>query len=135
MAPSPSPVFLQTTPFSHHPELQPTEVASAHWIPLSHLYTPTPKWGTVSIDIATRLAPRSTAIRMALMSLLGRMDFRCILLPNDPWTIAEDSSDESPVSPPATGTKSKAQIQAGAKKTIREAAELQLWGLTLGMTM
>ncbi|CAO1618336.1 unnamed protein product [Sympodiomycopsis kandeliae] len=129
-------VFLQTTPFSHHPELQPTEVASAHWIPLSHLYTPEPKWGRVSIDISTRLAPKSTGIRWALKGLLGKMDFRCVLLPNDPWAIADDdpSDDASSISSSAldrrtTGVKVKAPTKE------EETSELKLWGLTLGMTI
>ena len=48
-------VFVQTSPFSPLPDLQPSEVASAHWVPLALLYTPRPKWGTTSVDISSRL--------------------------------------------------------------------------------
>ncbi|CEH16461.1 peroxisomal nudix hydrolase [Ceraceosorus bombacis] len=67
-------VFLQTSPFSPLPELQETEVASAHWIPLDLLYTPKPKWGLTSVDIASRLAPKSPAVRWALRALHTESD-------------------------------------------------------------
>ncbi|PWN29451.1 hypothetical protein BDZ90DRAFT_213714, partial [Jaminaea rosea] len=133
-------VFIQTTPFSHHPELQPTEVASAHWVPLSHLYTPAPKWGVVSIDISTRLAPKSRGIRMLLQGLLGKMDFRCILLPNEPWAVAgEEGETETPSSEEVGPNGEKARAGAAAMTTLpwedESKMELKLWGLTLGMTI
>jgi hypothetical protein len=132
-------VFLQTTPFSHHPELQPTEVASAHWVSLAHLYTPKPSWGTVSIDIATRLAPKSSGIRFLLKGLLGKMDFRCVLLPNDPWAIADEDEDtasaDSDGPQGAERARRKREVRKEAVKSVRDGSDLQLWGLTLGMTM
>ncbi|GAA5825004.1 hypothetical protein JCM11251_006059 [Rhodosporidiobolus azoricus] len=104
-------VFLHTSPHAPIPELQETEVASAHWIPLELLHAPLAKYGSVEIDIATRLAPRNRWARRALQMLMGKMDFKCILLPNDPV---------------ATGT----PIPPG---TVLP--DLRLWGLTLGMTL
>lgn len=60
------------------PELQETEVASAHWIPLELLHAPLAKYGHVPIDIATRLAPRNRFARTALRLLVGKMDFKCV---------------------------------------------------------
>lgn len=128
-----SAVFVQTSPFSPIPDLQPTEVASAHWIPLSLLYTPTPSWGTTSVDIASRLAPKSPAVRWALRALVGKMDFRCILLPNKPIAVAEGHEDEEgmgDLSPTLQREKGFDLLHEGQDKP-----ELKLWGLTLGMTL
>lgn len=62
------------------------------------------------------------------------MDFRCVLLPNEPWAIADDesetgSSTSSMLDRRTTGVKVKAPTAE------EEATELKLWGLTLGMTM
>jgi hypothetical protein len=69
-------VFLHTSPYAPIPELQETEVASAHWIPLELLHAPAAKYGHVPIDIATRLAPRNRFARTALRLLVGKMDFK-----------------------------------------------------------
>ncbi|GAA5852103.1 hypothetical protein JCM9279_005058 [Rhodotorula babjevae] len=107
-------VFLHTSPYPPIPELQESEVASAHWIPLDLLHAPAAKYGSVPIDIATRLAPRNKVARWILHMLVGQMDFKCILLPNDPVAVGQ----QLPPLPP------------GGK-----APELKLWGLTLGMTL
>ncbi|GAA5870870.1 hypothetical protein JCM8547_001728, partial [Rhodosporidiobolus lusitaniae] len=106
-------VFLHTSPYAPTPELQESEVASAHWIPLDLLHAPAAKTGKVEIDIATRLAPRSRWARRALQVLMGKMDFKCILLPNDPVATGLPF-DDIPLS---------------------QRPELRLWGLTLGMTL
>ncbi|GAA6055225.1 hypothetical protein JCM3770_000723 [Rhodotorula araucariae] len=107
-------VFLHTSPYPPIPELQESEVASAHWIPLDLLHAPAAKYGSVPIDIATRLAPRNRFARWALHMLVGKMDFKCILLPNDPVAVGQQLPNLPPgVTPP----------------------ELKLWGLTLGMTL
>ncbi|GAA5915982.1 hypothetical protein JCM6882_003486 [Rhodosporidiobolus microsporus] len=104
-------VFLHTSPHAPVPELQESEVASAHWIPIELLHAPLAKLGSVEIDIATRLAPRNRWARRALQMLVGKMDFKCILLPNDPVATAV------PI-PPGTFL-----------------PDIRLWGLTLGMTL
>lgn len=74
----PSAVFLHTSPYPPVPELQESEVASAHWIPLDLLHAPAAKYGSVPIDIATRLAPRNRVARWVLHMLVGQMDFKCV---------------------------------------------------------
>ncbi|KAE8210930.1 hypothetical protein CF327_g5261 [Tilletia walkeri] len=136
-------VFLQTSPFSPLPDLQPSEVSSAHWIPLQLLYTPKPRWGLTSVDIASRLAPKSPAVRWVLRALVGKMDFRCVLLPNKPIATAnqegelEEYGNENyppgeryPSPPPVM---SNFLIGSDAPKSSK--TELRLWGLTLGMTL
>jgi 8-oxo-dGTP pyrophosphatase MutT (NUDIX family) len=120
-------VFVQTSPFSPIPDLQPSEVASAHWIPLSLLYTPKPKWGVTSVDIASRLAPKSPAVRWSLRALVGKMDFRCILLPNRPVAVAETDEDD--------GLESLTVRSATYEADEHDRPDLKLWGLTLGMTL
>ncbi|GAA6015824.1 hypothetical protein JCM10207_008809 [Rhodosporidiobolus poonsookiae] len=107
-------VFLHTSPYTPVPEVQEDEVASAHWIPLELLHPPTAKYGSVEIDIATRLAPRSRLARSFLQTLMGEMSFKCILLPNDPIATGQ------PLPPLAPG------------ETL---PDIKLWGLTLGMTL
>jgi hypothetical protein len=69
-------VFLHTSPHAAIPELQETEVASAHWIPLELLHAPTARYGSVDIDIASRLAPKNKVARAALKMLVGQMSFK-----------------------------------------------------------
>ncbi|EST05239.1 NUDIX hydrolase domain protein [Kalmanozyma brasiliensis GHG001] len=123
-------VFVQTSPFSPLPDLQPSEVASAHWVPLGLLYTPKPKWGTTSVDISSRLAPKSPLVRWVLRALVGKMDFKCILLPNDPVAVAEyEEEDEGDTSQEKPGS----HIARTEEGVVRP--DLRLWGLTLGMTL
>ncbi|KAN0065793.1 hypothetical protein ACQY0O_000923 [Thecaphora frezii] len=133
-------VFLQTSPFSPVPDLQPSEVASAHWIPLSLLYTPSPKWGTTSVDISSRLAPKSPLVRWLLRALVGKMDFKCILLPNDPIAVAEFDEEDEELMHAEAQSYHKPQSPIGTKLAHAEGEaeqrpELRLWGLTLGMTL
>lgn len=131
-------VFVQTSPFSPLPDLQPSEVASAHWIPLSLLYTPKPKWGTTSVDISSRLAPKSPLVRWVLRALVGKMDFKCILLPNDPVAVAEyDENDEEAnlLADASNYGTEKAGSHIARVEEGRARPELRLWGLTLGMTL
>ncbi|CAD6567565.1 MAG: hypothetical protein CYPHOPRED_001800 [Cyphobasidiales sp. Tagirdzhanova-0007] len=111
-------VFLHTSPDPLVPDIQASEVASAHWVPLTCLLAPHIRWGNVCIDITSRITPRSRAIRKVLALLTGNMHFKCILLPNDPITSPEGSSPRlDPVG------------------IVSERPPLSLWGLTLGMSL
>lgn len=102
-------VFLHRSPHAPVPELQESEVASAHFIPIELLHPPQARWGSVSIDIPSRIAPRSRFARVALRLLIGDMHFKCLLLPNNPIATGLESPEEA-----------------------ASRAELRLWGLTLG---
>ncbi|SNX87330.1 uncharacterized protein MEPE_06040 [Melanopsichium pennsylvanicum] len=130
-------VFIQTSPFSPMPDLQPSEVASAHWIPLELLYTPRPKWGTTSVDISSRLAPKSPLVRWILRALVGKMDFKCVLLPNEPVAVAEydDEVDEGAIADASNFGAEKAGSHVARVEESHVRSELRLWGLTLGMTL
>ena len=47
-------VFLHTSPHTPMPELQASEVASAHWIPIEQLHAPQARYGAVGVDISSR---------------------------------------------------------------------------------
>lgn len=68
-------VFIQTTPVSPPPDLQPEEISSLHWIDLDKLSPPVDDsdWGRVEIDISSRLSPRNRFIRVLLRGLVGGM--------------------------------------------------------------
>ncbi|OCF71245.1 hypothetical protein I204_08198 [Kwoniella mangroviensis CBS 8886] len=121
-------VFLQTSPFSPTPELQATEVSSIHWIPLSSLAPPfeADQWSHVEIDIGSRLSPRNRFVRWCLRNLIGKMQFGCVILPDEPETVAEGFNplDEFDDIPEGSGS----WLNDGER-------HLRLWGLTLGMTL
>ncbi|WRT63637.1 uncharacterized protein IL334_000560 [Kwoniella shivajii] len=121
-------VFLQTSPFSPTPELQASEVSSIHWIPLSLLSPPISpdQWSQIEIDIGSRLSPRNKFVRWCLRNLIGKMQFGCVLLPDEPEIVAEgfDPSNEFD------------EFAEGSGSWFNEGKRhLRLWGLTLGMTL
>jgi hypothetical protein len=114
-------VFINTSPHTPALELQHSEIASAHWIPLNLLSAPQAQYGTVGIDISSRLAPRNRVAQFVLRLLVGSMKFRCILLPNEPESIpVEEETD---------------QLRLSNEEEEVKRVPLRLWGLTLGMTV
>lgn len=73
-------------------------------------------------------------IRRLLALLTGNMHFKCILLPNDPIQVSPDAS------PPMTNARDDQPLHRGQTPldpfdTSPERPPLQLWGLTLGMSL
>lgn len=124
-------VFLQTSPFSPTPELQPSEVSTVHWIPLSSLAPPfeQSQWAHIDIDISTRLSPRNQLIRWALRGLVGKMQFGCILLPDEPDYVAEGFDMNMDFEQPVDGGSGTWYDAKSGRRLLR------LWGLSLGMTL
>ncbi|EFP81234.1 uncharacterized protein PGTG_06855 [Puccinia graminis f. sp. tritici CRL 75-36-700-3] len=125
-------VFLST----HHPNrapiptLEPAEVTAAYWVPFHSLAGPQTRWGEMTIDLSSRLAPsRGPLIKFFLRSLVGSMRFRSILLPHNPITELTRTSSPPPPPPPSS---SKQQQQ---EEDHQPRPDLNLWGLTLGMTL
>ena len=58
------------------------------------MHSPQARFGNVSIDLGSRLAPRSPVIRSMLHLLIGAMTFRALLLPNEPIATGVDPDDE-----------------------------------------
>ena len=125
--------------------LQPSEVASTHWVPLSHLQSPRAR--TVAFeDVSSRLANQETGVKKWMLSLiLGKMMFAAIALLPSESLYSED-----------TGAKETLQdnrhVQATRYSRIKDIGNriyradifnqvqrppaegpLLLWGLTLGV--
>ncbi|KAI3621943.1 nudix family hydrolase [Moniliophthora roreri] len=100
-------VFLQVTPQAPPPD--PVPSTTLHWTPLASLVSPQnpPKWSTVTVDAASRLAPRhSVALKLLVRVLVGSMEFPAIVI---------EPSSSTP--------------------TSQTSNVLKLWGLSLGMTL
>ncbi|KAJ7071480.1 hypothetical protein C8F01DRAFT_1110696 [Mycena amicta] len=113
-------VFLQVTPHASAPD--PTAATTLHWTPLASLVSahPPPRWSTVTVDAASRIAPKhSTALRLVVQALVGSMEFPAIIV---------EPSFVSPVTPDG---KPSYDMEKGFKRP----QQLKLWGLSLGMTL
>ncbi|KIM48323.1 hypothetical protein M413DRAFT_62935 [Hebeloma cylindrosporum] len=110
-------VFLQLTPQAPPPD--PVPSTTLYWTPLStlvSLHAP-PKWSTVTVDAASRIAPKHSAIlRFLVRLLIGSMQFPAIVLQ------------------PSDTPRSKKSQDTLEKPTPRY-NRLKLWGLSLGMTL
>ncbi|CAG8444928.1 2609_t:CDS:2 [Cetraspora pellucida] len=129
-------VFLQLIQETPPIEISGSEVESTHWVPLSIFFDPqiTQKWNPASIDLSSRIAPKSWILQCVLKTFIGRMHFHCIDLPqidstapsisgknnNRPWAISDIETLKTLSTRPDT--------QIGSVTTLR------LWGLTLQMT-
>lgn len=135
-------IFLHLSPFSPTPSLQPSEVSSLHWVPLSQLFTPTPRWGTLHMDVARHM-PQNSYMRSMLSMLIGQITFRSIQLPNTPTAItmamARDHFAHLAKPPPAKEAEEEEDtflLNAEQQAYLGQVTpRLQLWGLTLGMTL
>ncbi|KAJ7275415.1 hypothetical protein B0H12DRAFT_1087203 [Mycena haematopus] len=113
-------VFLQLTPNAPPPD--PTVSTTLHWTSLASLVSAhaPPRWSTVAVDAASRLAPKhSTALRLVVQALVGSMEFPAIIV--------------QPSSLPSITPDGKPNVDI-LEKGIRP-HKLKLWGLSLGMTL
>jgi hypothetical protein len=115
-------VFLYTSPTAPSFTLQPTEVASAHWVPIRTLISPV--FRTVqTCDVSDRLSRRfsgllESIVRWGLRVNLGQMEFAAVRLWPSISIFSSFSGDF------LDGT------EAGGRSWDRP---LLLWGLTLGV--
>ncbi|KZT58288.1 hypothetical protein CALCODRAFT_432926 [Calocera cornea HHB12733] len=119
-------VFLCLTPDGGQLDFGDPETR-AYWIPLNLLATLTPNMGTISLDVASRMAPQSRMIRVALRTLLlgGQMHFGAIVL----------SSQQVTTVIPASGEKGKSREVTPQEQQGQPSEELKVWGMSLGMTL
>ena len=112
---------------SHHEmNIEPPEEESdvtLHWVPLSALLSPVPKWSFVTVDISSRLAPRHNILRTLVRWLVGNMRFRALVLTEEDIEEVDDLE---------VGSKPREKRKKGVGNSKEE---LRLWGLTLGMTL
>jgi len=120
-------VFLQLTPEA--PLTDPIPSTTLHWSPLASLVSPLapPKWSSVTVDAASRIAPKhSTALRLLVRILIGSMRFPAILLDTSP-------SSSSPTDPKSA--KKHDILEKGIPPSPQPPQNLKLWGLSLGMVL
>jgi 8-oxo-dGTP pyrophosphatase MutT (NUDIX family) len=132
-------VFLIT---SHHLpplHLQPTEVASTHWVPIHSLLDPRQR--TVSLEhVSNRLDNQETGIkRWALAGMLGKMEFSAIqLLPSESiycheTPAAAAAADHNPAPPRNIIKRLLTLTHSPTHPPPPQHQPLILWGLTLGV--
>jgi len=141
-------VFLQLTPTEAPTE--PILETTLHWVPLNALYPERtgpntfsrPFWSTVTVDTASRLAPRHSRVLRPLMRVLvGSMQFPALVLSNTVLATTGSLDDKR--------VRRSLQAEAGAlnpalhpasaslytRANNAEPQALKLWGLSLGMTL
>ncbi|PLB39184.1 NUDIX hydrolase [Aspergillus candidus] len=130
-------VFLLTSPESPSLKLQPTEVASTHWVPLRALLSPALR--TVEyVDMSQRLPTvGGFATRLACRAIMGLMQFSAIRLVSTESLYCNTTPGLIPTDTKLTPTpwfqrwKTPCGGQQGGSG--ERAPPLLLWGLTLGI--
>lgn len=133
-------LFIYTKPNILPLKLQPTEVASTHWVPLRVLLSPSVRTYEY-VDVSDRFARQGGMVmRMIIRSVLGKMRFSAIrLIPSESLycsTAAEFFSPDSPKSQSINRSFTSRLYKwylgdhAGSSDRSRP---LLLWGLTLGI--
>ncbi|KAE8449176.1 hypothetical protein EG329_008343 [Mollisiaceae sp. DMI_Dod_QoI] len=134
-------VFLWTKPDLPPFKLQPTEVASTHWVPLRILLSPSSR-SYEYVDVSDRFARRGGAVLKAIIrSILGKMQFSAIKL--TPSESLYCSSTAEFFSPPEENKEAESQLSITSKLynwylgdhagSAEKTRPLMLWGLTLGI--
>ncbi len=135
-------LFLYTKPETPAFSLQPTEVASTHWVPLRVLLSPSVRTYEY-VDVSDRFARQAgVAMKVLIRSLLGKMRFSAIrLIPSESLYC---SSTAEFFSPPETLSHRAPRNGSLAKRlynyylgdhagSLDRSRPLLLWGLTLGI--
>jgi hypothetical protein len=128
-------IYLLTSPSYPSQRLQPTEVASSHWVPLRALLKHSLRTHEYA-DVSARLAKSELGIkRWFLQAMLSKMMFAAIhLVPSNSTSCAmiPDFINASPPSASALGQLRDALkgLDGGPKD---KKPPLLLWGLTLGV--
>ena len=135
-------LFIYTKPDMPPLKLQPTEVASTHWVPLRVLLSPSVRTYEY-VDVSDRFARQGGALmKMLIRSVLGKMRFSAIrLIPSESLYCSTTAEFFSPpecsnLQPHTKGSFSSQFYKwylgdhAGSSARGRP---LLLWGLTLGI--
>ena len=130
-------VFLLTNP-TPPLRLQPTETASAHWVPIRSLLNP--KYQTYWIqDVSARSPGRSFGIQRVFHRFItGRTIFAAIRLFPSESKVATESREYAPSRAIAEPLGSNITVplvfaRQRIEKVEDSGAKLLLWGLTLGV--
>jgi hypothetical protein len=128
-------IYILTSPSYPAQCLQPTEVASSHWVPLRALLNPALRTHEYA-DVSARLAKSELGIkRWFLQAMLSKMMFAAIHLVPSNSTYCSTIPDFILADEPATGAKARlGEILKGLEGGPRDKKPpLLLWGLTLGV--
>jgi hypothetical protein len=128
-------IYLLTSPSYPAQRLQPTEVASSHWVPIRALLSPDLRTHEYA-DVSARLAKSELGIkRWFLQTMLSRMMFAAIHLVPSNSTHCATIPDFILADTPATGSTARLkEIVKGLEGGPRDKKPpLLLWGLTLGV--
>jgi 8-oxo-dGTP pyrophosphatase MutT (NUDIX family) len=128
-------VFLVTRHDLPPLRLQPTEVASTHWVPIRSLLNPSQR--TVHTeDVSNRLANQEKGFkRLALGLMLGEMEFSAIqLLPTESLYCHESPIDDANIGLPRRIIEKLVYLfDPPIEPLPPQRQPLILWGLTLGV--
>jgi hypothetical protein len=128
-------IYLLTSPTYPAQRLQPTEVASTHWVSLRALQAPSLRTYEYA-DVSARLAKSELGIkRWFLQSMLSKMMFAAIhLVPSNSTYCATIPGFIPSGGPPDDGALGKArEVLRGSEDRDVGRPPLLLWGLTLGV--
>ncbi|KAJ4289774.1 hypothetical protein N0V90_011104 [Kalmusia sp. IMI 367209] len=128
-------IYLLTSPTYPAQCLQPTEVASTHWVSLRALQSPSLRTYEYA-DVSARLAKSELGIkRWFLQSMLSKMMFAAIhLVPSNSTYCATIPGFVPAGPPPDAGTLGKIrEVLKGPEVSAGGRPPLLLWGLTLGV--
>ncbi|KAF4605528.1 hypothetical protein EYR40_004314 [Pleurotus pulmonarius] len=140
-------VFLQLSPSlppSHPasslspPPPDPAPNTTLHWTPLESLVSKEdpPRWSTVTVDAASRLASKhSSMLRILMRCLVGSMEFPSVIIePGE--SISSTASSNGAMHENGNG-KSPSQdvVEKGMMRHRNPRPQLKLWGLSLGMVL
>ncbi|KAF2128787.1 hypothetical protein P153DRAFT_376169 [Dothidotthia symphoricarpi CBS 119687] len=127
-------VYLLTSPSYPSQRLQPTEVASTHWVPIRALLAPSLRTHEYA-DVSARLAKSEYSIkRWFLQAMLSKMMFAAIhLMPSNSTHCAEIAGFIPPEHVAEKGriVSNTRDMLVGGYKEVKP--PLLLWGLTLGV--
>jgi hypothetical protein len=127
-------IYLLTSPNYPTQRLQPTEVASSHWVPIRALLSPVLRTHEYA-DVSARLAKSELGIkRWFLQAMLSKMMFAAIRLVPSHSTHCATIPDFVPAfsAPPKTAVTKAAELVFGEERGDGK-PPLLLWGLTLGV--
>lgn len=128
-------IYLLKSPSYPVQRLQPTEVASSHWVPLRALLSPDLRTYEYA-DVSARLAKSELGIkRWFLQAMLSKMMFAAIRLVPACSTYCATIPDFMPVTPSQLGLihRFKDALKGPEGKYQDHRPPLLLWGLTLGV--
>lgn len=129
-------VFLWTQPDMPPLKLQPTEVASTHWVPLRVLLSPSARTFEY-VDVSDRFAGSGWLRRTLMWSILGQMRFSAIRLIPSESLYCSSTAEFFPPEPLQENLPCGRRLYNWCRGDHTLPAEstrpLLLWGLTLGM--